>query len=229
MNRISQVMQMQIKYNKLGWIILPWGILLSSFFINLFIGFASHPKNGFSSGGVSSLFVYMFVIGIAILKQTFPFSLGLSIRRKDYYLGTLLVTLIVSLVSAIALTMFSFIESNLTDGWGYKLHFFSILHFYDNNILWQFGVFFILLTQMFLFGFVLSSLYYRVGRNGMYVFFAVLGLIVTILSYACTYFHWWTDIFHWQAHNPNLVLLFIILLDIAYAIISYLLLRKATV
>ena len=229
MNQISPVMQLHMRYNKLGWLILPWGILLSSFVINLIIGVTTHPKNGFTTGGLSSIFVYMFVIGIAILKQTFPFSLGLSIRRKDYYIGTLLVSLIVSFVSALVLAFLSFIENNLTDGWGYKIHFFSLLSFYNNNIIWQFGFLFILLIQVFLLGFVISSLYYLIGRNGMYVFFTVLGLIFTILSYSCTYFHWWTSIFHWVSHNPNLVGLIIILIDIVYASVSYLLLQKATV
>jgi hypothetical protein len=222
-------MKMHMRYNKLGLFIVPWAILLSSFLINIFIASMINVKNGFYTGGLVSIFVYMFVVSIVILNQTFPFALGLSIRRKDYILGTLLASMLVCAVSAFILAIFSYMENSLTDGWGYKIHFFSLLKVYDSNIIWQFWILFIVLTHTFLFGFVIASLYRRLGRNGMFAFFTILALLVSVLSYACTYFKWWSNIFSWVSHNPNLLSLWILLVSVVYAIVSYLLLRRATV
>ncbi len=228
MNPLSAVMKMHMKH-KLTWIGMPWTILLSSFLINLLIAFLIDEKDGFYTGGLASIFIYMFIAGFATLGQTFSFSLGLSVRRKDYFYGTLAVIVITSVISAILLSLFSYMESGVTGGWGYNIHFFSLLNVYESNIIWQFGIFFVLLAHTFLLGFVISSLYKRFGWAGMYIFFITLALLLTVLSFACTHFHWWLPIFQWVAHNPNPFVLGILILSLAYAVLSYLLLRKATV
>ncbi|WP_026678907.1 hypothetical protein [Fictibacillus gelatini] len=225
---MNPVLKMHMKY-KLIWMILPWTTLLFSFAVNLLIAVLVNDKGGLYTGGVASIFIFMFVAGITIPIQTFPFSLGLSVRRKDYFLGMMAVSLIVSAISAAILSIFSFIESDLTGGWGYKIHFFSLLNAFNTNIIWQFGIFFILLTHMCLSGFIIYSIYQRFGRSGMLWLFVLLVLLLTVLSLLFTYFQWWIPIFQWIAHHPNLLVLWILLASCIYAALSYLLLRKAAV
>ncbi|MGE8203685.1 hypothetical protein ACQKP0_03910 [Heyndrickxia sp. NPDC080065] len=227
MNRLSPVMKMHMK-SKFSWLLLPWAILLFSFGINLLIVVLVDDNKGFYTGGLASIFIYMFIIGIGIIAHTFPFALGLSVRRKDYFLGTITVFMVVSAVSAVVISVFSLLE-NLTSGWGHDLHFFSLLNAFNDNVFWQLWIFFILLSHMFLCGFIISSLYRRFGRNGMYLFFTILVLLFTVLSFACTYFQWWIPIFKWVSHNPNLLSLGIILVSVVYTLLSYLFLRRATV
>ena len=40
------------------------------------------------SGGAFYIFVYMLVLGITVIAMTFPFALGYSVTRRDFYLGT---------------------------------------------------------------------------------------------------------------------------------------------
>ena len=61
--------------------ITPWIIVLSSFLISLMVGLLIE-RNGiwFYSGGVSSIYIFYFVVGIFCVNDTFPFALGFSVR-----------------------------------------------------------------------------------------------------------------------------------------------------
>ncbi|MDN4525980.1 hypothetical protein [Fictibacillus fluitans] len=228
MNPISPVIKIHLKH-KLTWIGMPWIILLSSFFINLIIAFLIGDKAGFYTGGLVSIFIYMFVAGMVTLNQTFSFSLGLSVRRKDYFFGTLTVIVMASILSAIVLSLLSYLESSVTSGWGYNLHFFSLLHSFDANSFWQFWIFFVVLINTSLSGFVISGIFIRFGWPGMYIFFLIAAILLSVITFACTYFHWWSTLFHWVADHPNMLAFDLLILSLIYAVLSYLFLRKATV
>ncbi|MTH52283.1 hypothetical protein GKZ89_02610 [Bacillus mangrovi] len=225
MNPTAAVMKIHLRY-VLTLLYLPWIITLSSLLINLFVAYI--VKEGFYTGGIMTIFVFMFVSGIVIPAQTFPFALDLSLRRKDYFKGTLSIFLLTSILTAVLLTLFSFLE-NITGGFGAGIHFFSLLDAFSQNPFWQFWIFFILLLFNFMFGLLIASLFQRFGKNGMYVFFSVLVLLLTVLSLLFTYFQWWVPFFSYLAGNLNTTAVGIFIISLLLPVFSYGLLRRASI
>lgn len=227
MNRILTVMKIHAK-DRFSWFYLPWIILLSSFLINAVI--SSFVSESMITGGLSSIFVYMFVGGVVVLVQTFPFALGLSVRRSDFFSGTMLYFLSISLYTVIVLLILSFIESQVFIGWGTDLYFFHLPYVSDGMLIEQFFVFFLFVLHCFLSGFIISSLYRRFGKNGTYTFFILILMVSSIVSFLITRNQWWDDIFNWFAvHTAFELAIWTIPLTCIYMILSYLMLRKATV
>jgi hypothetical protein len=66
MSRVVGVMKMHSR-DKWAWFIVPWLVMLSSFIVNLIISaFINDPVY---TGGIASIYIYMFVAGIIILAQ----------------------------------------------------------------------------------------------------------------------------------------------------------------
>ena len=123
MNRITTVMKIHAK-DKLTWFIAPWCFgLLPAFLVNLLIGWILRLEKGLYTGALSSIFIWMMVVGIVTLTKSFPFTLGMSIRRTDFFLGTLMMVTVVSLGISVVLLALSFVESDW--GWGVGLAFFQ--------------------------------------------------------------------------------------------------------
>jgi hypothetical protein len=228
MNRTTSVTKMHMR-DKWMWFFVPWIVLLSSFGINLIIGYLITEKTGVYTGGLTSIFIYALIAGILSLTQMFPFALGLSVRRIDFFLGTMIMIGLSSAVSAIVLFLFSIME-RLTGSWGVNLHFFRLPYVNDGNAFEQLLIYFVLLVHLFTLGFVTSSIARRFGKYGLLSFFAVVILLLGILSILCTHYSWWDDIFRFMSgHTAFELVLFTIPGTILYGLVSYLLLRKATV
>src|SRR4029453_10995622 len=98
MSRTLAVARMQLinKWTYIGW---PLTILAAAFLMSLAI-FALIPvTEGKNGGGSQAPLWYFLVLGIQSMTLVFPFSQGLSISRRAFYLGTL------GLFSLIALGM----------------------------------------------------------------------------------------------------------------------------
>ena len=66
----------------------------------------------------------LMVVAVQAMSATFRFALGMSVTRRDYYLGTALYFTMLSVVYAAGLTALGGIE-RLTDGWGLDGYFFA--------------------------------------------------------------------------------------------------------
>ncbi|MDR9856236.1 hypothetical protein RJP21_21785 [Paenibacillus sp. VCA1] len=227
MNRMTGVMKMLWK-DKWNWVYIPWIILLFSFAVNVFIGFLTGGEENFYSGGIISIYAYMFVCSLIIQGQTFLFALGMNVRRMDFFAGTSFMGLLVSAASGIALFLLSIVEK-MSDGWGVHLSYFNFPFMNGTSSIGRLGIYFILMVHMFFLGMVISSIYRRFKRTGLFVFFAALFILSSVASLALTYYGLWLDMFGWIAdHYLNL---FIWLAPIAavYALLSYAMIRRATV
>ncbi len=232
MNRFNGVLKLHTVSpdSKFGWMGLPWLILFSSFLINLILSMLLNKDKGLYTGGLSSIFIYMFIAGIIGVNRTFPFALGFSIRRTDYFLGTSVVFCLVSLLDAVLLYLLSFIEFNLTDNWGTQLHFFHLPYISDGNALEQVGVYFFGMLHLCFLAFVITALYRRVGMLGLYIASGIIFAPFSILTILATYYNWWGDIFNWLGQFSAFgIVLLLCPLTALYALASYGLLRKATV
>ena len=85
------------------------------------------------------------------------------------------------------------------------------------------------MLHLYLLGFVISSFYYRFGRNGMYIFFGLAFLLFSLGGFMFTYFNWWGRLFGWLVQCSAFGLtLWMFPVTLGYALLAFLLLRKAT-
>jgi hypothetical protein len=227
MNRITQVVKLHLR-NKWSWFVIPWLIVVANFLINLVIAMSLNGDETINTGAIASIFVYTFIVGTITIKDTFPFALGLSIRRKDYFLGTALTALLVNCFSTIVLVVMSAIEE-ATNGWGVRLHLFKIEFMNDYSVISMIGIYLLLLLNLFFFGFALSSLHRRFGSSGMYVFFATLLILGTVGSYIFTHFGLWQGVPDWFIHHYQELFWWVMCLVVVYLAAAYGFLRRATV
>jgi hypothetical protein len=228
MNRIAGVMKMHLR-DKWTWFLTPWLILLASFLVNWILSLTMNEEGGLNTGGLSSIYIYMFVIGIVVLNQTFPFALGLSVRRTDYYTGTVLMFAAVSLFAAIALKLLAFIEAG-TSGWGVSLHFFDLPYLNEGGAMTELTVYTILMLFMFFCGFAIACVFRRFGAPGALATFTFIVLLLGVLSVVVTRFGWWGQVFGWFSGKSALDLAVWLLPAIALCgLASYLMLRRSTV
>jgi hypothetical protein len=209
------------------------------------------------TGALAVFYFVMLIEPIRTVIGTFPFAVGFGTRRRDYLLGTLAWGIAVCAAWAILLGLLSLIEANVIKNWGVGLHFFHLPFFSDGSPLrqfcWsyyhdmycaqsdpnylrgglplgQFWVYLVLLLFMYLLGLLLGSIYQRFGRVGEYIFFGIAFLLLSVFLLMSTYWHWWGAIFGWLTQQSAATLgLWLVPLIACFALVSYALLRKATV
>ena len=238
------------------WIVLGAAFVIC-LFIALSIDLLWGDATPVYTGALASVYIVMLVEGIGTVIGTFPFAVGFGTRRKDYLLGTLAWSVAFCAAWAILLGLLSLIEGALINNWGVGLHFFHLPFFSDGSLLrqfcWsyyhdmycaqsnpnyfsggsslqQFWVSFVLLLFMYLLGLLLGSIYQRFGRAGEYIFFGIAFLLLSVFLLVSTYWNWWKAIFGWLAQQSAATLgLWLVPLLAFFALVSYALLRKATV
>ncbi|MFC4779122.1 hypothetical protein ACFO9Q_20205 [Paenibacillus sp. GCM10023252] len=228
MNKIHAVIRMYAR-DHFTWFILPWGILLSSFFINIIIAALINEPAGMKTGGIASIAIYLLIAGIMVIPQTFHYAIGLSVRRKDYYVGTGAMFLFVSLFSGILISLLAVVERDFTNGWGVKLQFFNMPFLESIGVLGSILFYTILLLSMFYLGMSISSIHRRFGRTGLYTFFGIGLLLSTIFSYMAGVYGYWNDLFNGLLQMTMMdVILLLAVLTAVCAGATYLMLRRAT-
>lgn len=226
MHRVASVMRMHSK-DIWSWFIVPWLVMLSSFTVNFVISFFMDEP--LKTGGLSSIYIYMLVAGIITLAQTFPFALGMSVSRKDYYLGTSAMIILTSVGSAIMLFLLGLIEG-WTGAWWSDLYFFNPPYLSDGPLINQFIVSLVILLFMYYSGIVIAAIHKRTGRNGMFIVAAFLLMVSTVLGFLANYFNWYPSIFHWMGEQSAVdYALWMLPFIVLFAVGSYLLLRRATI
>lgn len=227
MNRIAGVARLQLK-DKWSWIFLPWVIVLSSFAVNLIVFASVGSEQENYTGGVASIFIYLFVVGVLAIPQTLSFALGLSVRRSEYYWGTAGLATFLSAVFAIVLAVFSIVERE-TDGWGVRLNFFRVSWLSDGSVAGWTWIMFVAFLNMFFSGFLLTAWKRKFGLYGLYALIVALSLIAGVAVVLCTYYERWDDLQRWLQPLSAVELFSWLAIPAAiYATLSYFLLRRTT-
>ncbi|MCY9692077.1 hypothetical protein [Paenibacillus alginolyticus] len=226
MNQVNQVVKLHMRNKMASWAI-PWIIIGANFLINFLIAMSLDKGESINTGAIVSIFIYTLVAGTVTIKETFPFALGLSIRRKDYFFGTAVTAIIVNVSSALGLVILSVIEE-ATNGWGVRLHLFKIQFLNDLSLIGTLGIYLIVLLHMYFLGFAISSLHRRFGGASMYIFFTSLLLIGTVVSYTFTHFGLWGGLLDWFIHSYMDIFWWMVPLVVVYLVAAYGLLRRAT-
>ena len=230
MNRISQVARLQIPAWPwmLGW---TWGMTAVTFGINLLGVMANRdPGEGvMNTGGVASLLGIAIGMAAVSVTQIFPYALGMSVTRREFYLAWSLLAVVQSVAYALVLCLLRAVEQ-ATGYWGVGMRYFE-LPFLDHTnpvlILLGYAVPMLVATHL---GILLGTLHLRWGTTGV---LAGLILAVTALGLTAALITWarqWPAIGRWLLDQPPTALLagWPILVAAAFALGGYALIRRAT-
>lgn len=210
------------------WALVPLLVLLANFVINLIV--ASLIKTEFTSGSVASLPMALMVSAIIAPIQTFPFAVGLGLRRREYFLGTAAAAVAISACFALLLTVLAAIESRLTGHWGGTLHFFVIPAFKHLSPIGLFWLHFAVSACLAFAGLFIFAVWARFGRKGMTALFVGGPAVLAVLAFVADRNNWWA-LFGTLLEPQTISILGYWLLPIAavQALLVFGLLRRATV
>jgi hypothetical protein len=224
--------------NRFGIVWLPLIVLGGIFLVNLAIWWiitistgdnnkANHVHLGYS-GAVSYIYVYGIIIAVQAISRTFPFSLGFGVTRRDFYLGSALAFVVLSLGFAVVLTIMSVIEI-ATGGWGVGGRMFAPAFFTNDFWLLRFVMYFLAFLFLLFIGCAGAAFFVRWRATGLTAFF---GIITLILLAAVAYFtldHQWPAVGQWFASaGPIGVTLWTIIPTVVCGIAGFFVLRRAT-
>ncbi|MGO4143582.1 hypothetical protein AB4Y77_00730 [Paenarthrobacter sp. YAF11_1] len=227
MSRTLAVARMQLinKWTYIGW---PLTILAASFLMSLAI-FALIPvTEGKNGGGSQAPLWYFLVLGIQSMTLVFPFSQGLSISRRAFYLGTLGLFSLIALGMTV-LYMLGGVLERATNGWGVYGYFFNIPWVTDGPWYSTAAFFFVLMMFMFIIGFWFATIFKRWGTTGTLV--STLGTAIALIGIAAltTVFEGWGHFGNWMVQQTPLSISgWAALLCVVLAAGSYTTLRRAT-
>jgi hypothetical protein len=201
-SRLTRIVKLNLT-NPWTTIILPWIIILSIFalswgiwlivFTNIDPADRYDASEGMQWSGASSwIFVYMMVIAVQAMNLTFPLALGYGVTRRDFYLGSSLTFVLLSVMYALGLTILAGLEQ-ATSGWGVDGRMFTAVYFGGPEIEWwmRLPIFFFILLFFFFVGTAVATLYVRWKATGLVFFFIALGFLVVGLIALITYTRGW--------------------------------------
>ncbi len=222
--------------NKMAILYTPLIVLGGIFVLNLAIWYlivAASPGNhgtvhlGYS-GAVSYIFIYFLIVAVQVISRTFPFSLGFGVTRRDFYLGTSVAFLILSVFFAAVLTIMSTIEV-VTNGWGVGGRLFAPLYFTDQSWLLRFVMYLLVFLFCLFVGSAAASVFVRWRALGLVVFFLVIAIILIGLIALATFTHSWPAVGNWLAHTtPFLIVVWTLVPTALAGVAGFFLLRRAT-
>ena len=221
------------------WTILwtPWLILFGIFALNFAIwhavllaadGKPLSPDAFVNNGGSTFVFVYMMVVAVQAMNQTFSFVVGLGATRRDYFAGTSLTFVALSFIFGVGIALLVLVE-RATDGWGIGAAFFSPgpLRFQP---VWELAIAYtVLLLFMFFLGTAVAAMFVRWGPTGIIAFFATLALLLVAAVYVVTINDSWGSVGRFIADRSLLELAALTVpLTLIAGTAGYLLMRRAT-
>jgi hypothetical protein len=182
------------------------------------------------SGASFYVFVYAVVIGAQAVGFVFPYALGMSVTRRDFWLGSALAFVGLAALYGAFMTVFAVIEQ-ATGGWGLGGRMFTVLYFGGEDASWyeRFGLFFAAFLFCFFVGAVVATIYQRWRVNGMLVFFAALTLLLLGGAALITLTESWPAVGAWfAATGAGGVVAWSLLVTAVSAVVGFLLIRRST-
>lgn len=227
MNRIVNVARMQL-LNRMTYIGIPLIILVGSFALSLIV-FAMIPYTGFKYAGGAGFAPIWYYIGAGVygLTLAFPFSQAMSVTRRDFYLGTLLVAVVSAAVMGIIFMVGGLIE-DATNGWGMNGSVFRIPGVWQSEgPLISALIYFTAILFLYTVGFLCAVVYKRWGVAWMVSGLVGIGLILVLIGFIITKLEAWHAV--WEALTgfglPGIVLVGLAF-TVVLAGVTYLPLRR---
>ena len=228
--RLLTIIQLQLTnpMTLIGWPLIILGIIfLGNVAILTMIATATEGRAQVTvNGGVGFIWVYMLVMAVQSVNQTFPLALGFGATRRDYLLGTGVLFVGLSIGYAALITGLAAVE-RATDYWGLGLGFFDTAP--GGALTELFAIYVLILLLSSSIGAATAAVYVRWKAMGMYVFW--LGLVVALVG--AGFLITWTG--SWEAVGTFFTtagvlgtLTWSLVLTALSSLAAYLILRRAT-
>ncbi len=179
------------------------------------------------NGAFQAVFWCILGVAVAASTQMFPFAFAMSLTRRDFVFGTLIVALVVGAGYGLVYAVVAWLET-ATDGYGIGAHSFNLMGFAGGSVFESFVFYGGLMLVFFMVGFAASMLWKRFGGKGM-VLSGLLFMIVCagLLAWAGLV-DAWARIGEWMsAQTPSSVGLYATAVSLLLAGGTYLMIRHA--
>ncbi|MEF3404645.1 hypothetical protein [Agromyces sp. CCNWLW203] len=215
---------------------IPWIILGSAWAVTIVIaliissaGSGGEDIDGMRySWAVLSPQWYLVAVGVQAVGLTLSFALGFGATRRDFWLGTSLMFVLVAVMFAVAIATLVQVEI-ATNGWWVGAHMFDALWYGQTNWLVDFYTTLSLQLLVLFLGAAVTTVFMRWRMRGM--MFMLFGSILVLLAFVATvtWSNAWPAVFEWFA-AIGLVGTFTVVLALAVvcAVGGYLVIRRAT-
>jgi hypothetical protein len=180
---------------RFNFVVLPWMVLVFVFFVDMVILALTpvgHSANRYV-GGLASIFVILFLLGLQSVSRSLPFGLTLGVSRRSYFVGTALLAAGLGAVYGLALVALQGIE-RATDGWGMTMGFFRVPYLLQGPWYQTWLTTFVALTLFFVYGMWFGLAYRRWGLIGAVTLAAGQITVLLIGAVLATWSHGWHDI-----------------------------------
>lgn len=206
----------------------PLGILTAAFAIPWAIFAIVQTEEVAYTGSVSALLGVALAFYIGAMTQTFPFALGMSVTRRDYFAATLVVAFAQVVGFGVMLWALSGIES-ATDGWGVNMVMFGIPNIFTSNLLIQLGTYLAVLALVAGIGLLVGALHRRWRVTGLYSVGAGVLVLGGLAAIVITWQGWWPAVGNWFADEPRVVTMVALpaVLAIGFTVSAWQLIRRA--
>jgi hypothetical protein len=144
-------------------VVLPWAVLAG-----VFAAAVARGGDNFR-GGLGSIFLMFFLVGVQRIGGLLPFALALGATRRSFYAGTALLGVSMSLVSGLAIAGLQAVE-RATGGWGLSVTFFRGLHLLNGPWYATWLTSFVGLSALFVYGMWYGIVNRRWGILGLIAF-----------------------------------------------------------
>ncbi|WP_105035921.1 hypothetical protein [Cryobacterium aureum] len=176
---------------------IPWLIAGMAFVVTVFMA----QIIGFTTGGLGTADAiagqryswavlapqgYLIAVGVQAISFGFPLALGFGVTRRDFYLGTALLFVLISAANALAFAVLTQLEQ-LTDGWFIDTYMFNAIWLGIDGFWVDLFSFFVMQLLVFFIGASIATIYMRWRMPGMLIFWSALALAivgtVTIITF----------------------------------------------
>jgi hypothetical protein len=180
------------------------------------------------SGASFYIFVYLLVVAVQSMNMTFAYALGLSLTRREFYLGSTVAFVLLAASYGAILTVLSYLEE-WTNGWGLGGHMFTSVYFGSGPV-WQRLFLFTAAMLFFAFiGAVSGTIFMRWRTNGLLIAAAISTVLIVGAIALITLTQNWQLVGEWfVASGPHGVVAWTLIPTTIAAFAGYFILSRAT-
>jgi len=227
-SRTLSVVRLQL-INTQSFVWVPLLIMTATVVICLLI-FAMIPGDGVKpTGAAQAPLWYFLALGIQAMTLTFPFSQAMSITRREFFVGTVVVGAIGAAMMATVFLILAGIEI-ATDGYGMNGRIAYLEWFFEPGWGSAWLSYFTITLLLYVIGFWAATVWKRFGTLVITAILTALGIAFVIAIFVVTRTESWPAVIEWfVATGPFLLTLWGLLLTAVLSLGAYATLRKATV
>jgi hypothetical protein len=207
---------------------LPLLILTTAFVVNVMVFASVEQAREAATGGVMSLYISQFIMAWVSVHQSFSFLVGLNVSRRVFWVASLVVVVLESLLYGVVLLLGAIIEG-ATDGWGIGLRFFDPSHLTGRVTLPSYLVYTVPLLALSVFGLFLGAITKRFGTRGTFLLSTVATLVFGGGASLISYLDGWSAVGAWLARQSvlSITIGWVLVPTALAAVLGWLALRRA--